>query len=1080
MVDLSKMTIPELLEYEKLKYAEYYELLRKDYLAYVEWMNYPDFKIGKHIDFICKAVQQLVEGKRYLPDGRLVRIMVVTLPPQHGKTQSITRALPSWYLGKWPERKVLLISYNSDFATDFGRSNRENMEKYGKDIFGVTLKAKPRTNTDFYTVRNGSVRARGYMSGISGLPANCFPAGTLVSTEIGQIPIEKIFLMENPPRVLSYNHADRVVEYKNITASRKSASDNIVKVGAKGAQVYATADHRFYTLKDGYKPAYSLNIDDSLFLVNGTYVPVNYCVAVSGTNVDVYDIQVEGNHNFFANGVLVHNCIIIDDPIKNRLEADSESDRERKWNEYLNAIRTRLTAEGVIILILTRWHCLIQDSPIICPDGIRLIQDIKEGDLVYTSAGEQKVVAALAQTTEDKIVNINTFYTPQVLSCTTEHEILTDKGWKQAKDISIKDYLATPIININTSEQEMLSYFPGPMERSYKNKTSITGKKQKVSKEVLKDLVDKGHTYLDCAKILGFKSKQAVYEYACLYGINTRNDLCVNKDILLDKDIWMVIGFWLAEGSLTYGRKNISVVRFTLGYYEQVFAQLITAIMKKHGVSVNTSTKGKSAIDVRFSCYQFAEFLKLFGVGSHNKVLPDWVLGLPDNFFYALLEGFWRGDGCFSGDIGYRFISVSYPLLRSIQQGLLKRGIISSIVYLRKTKNKTVINGKSVNSGVAYELRVRNKLPFGENTFHNPPVRRGYIKDGYLYSRVRKTTITDYSGFVYDIKTEAGDFLTPNGIVHNCDDLAGRIIERESLPVEVIRIPCEAEENDILGRAKGDPLFPEIGKDKKWLEEFKVTYLNDPSDGGLRAWNALFQGRPSSLEGNMFQRFWWNYWIPKDWDPKENTVRVQLPDGTYTVITPVRRPEQFDRWLQSWDLTFKSGDGTDNVAGGVLANLGSSIFLLDAEYAPMSFIQTLTAISAMTKGWPQATLKLIENKANGEAVYSMLQNKLHGIVMVEPQGSKTERAAAVSPLVEAGNVFIPHPKVYNWVNKFIDQMAEFPHGSNDDYVDMMSQALLRFMYASDAIKKPQKSELQKHKERKMQALYNAHRGRGRR
>jgi hypothetical protein len=49
--------------------------------------------------------------------------------------------------------------------------------------------------------------------------------------------------------------------------------------------------------------------------------------------------------------------------------------------------------------------------------------------------------------------------------------------------------------------------------------------------------------------------------------------------------------------------------------------------------------------------------------------------------------------------------------------------------------------------------------------------------------------------------------------------------------VEYINFPCEAEENDILGREVGEPLFPEIGKDKKWLNDMKDAYMKDASSG---------------------------------------------------------------------------------------------------------------------------------------------------------------------------------------------------------------------------------------------------------
>lgn len=76
---------------------------------------------------------------------------------------------------------------------------------------------------------------------------------------------------------------------------------------------------------------------------------------ISTKKITVYDIQVEGNHNFFANGVLVHNCLI-DDPIKNREDADSAAFREKLWKFYASTIRTRLEGEGSMLITLTRWH----------------------------------------------------------------------------------------------------------------------------------------------------------------------------------------------------------------------------------------------------------------------------------------------------------------------------------------------------------------------------------------------------------------------------------------------------------------------------------------------------------------------------------------------------------------------------------------------------------------------------------------------------------------------------------------------------------------------------------------------------
>jgi predicted phage terminase large subunit-like protein len=77
----------------------------------------------------------------------------------------------------------------------------------------------------------------------------------------------------------------------------------------------------------------------------------------------------------------------------------------------------------------------------------------------------------------------------------------------------------------------------------------------------------------------------------------------------------------------------------------------------------------------------------------------------------------------------------------------------------------------------------------------------------------------------------------------------------------------------------------------------------------------------------------------------------------------------------------------------------------------------------------------------------MLEREISGILAVNPQGGKVARAAAVSPLIEAGNVYLPHPLHAPWVNDFIEECAAFPNGAHDDQVDAMTQALLRWNMA---------------------------------
>lgn len=70
----------------------------------------------------------------------------------------------------------------------------------------------------------------------------------------------------------------------------------------------------------------------------------------------VYDLQVAGNHNFFADNILAHNCGIIDDPVKDQAEAASEAIRKRNKEWYGSVWATREEPGGAQIVVLTRWH----------------------------------------------------------------------------------------------------------------------------------------------------------------------------------------------------------------------------------------------------------------------------------------------------------------------------------------------------------------------------------------------------------------------------------------------------------------------------------------------------------------------------------------------------------------------------------------------------------------------------------------------------------------------------------------------------------------------------------------------------
>ena len=111
--------------------------------------------------------------------------------------------------------------------------------------------------------------------------------------------------------------------------------------------------------QSGVKPGDSLHILSSEnSYSNGFWAGYDEVASIVRVREDavVYDIQVESNYNLFANGILCHNCLIIDDPIKGREDSDSEAHQRRLKDWYTAVAYTRLMDDGAIIICQTRWN----------------------------------------------------------------------------------------------------------------------------------------------------------------------------------------------------------------------------------------------------------------------------------------------------------------------------------------------------------------------------------------------------------------------------------------------------------------------------------------------------------------------------------------------------------------------------------------------------------------------------------------------------------------------------------------------------------------------------------------------------
>ena len=240
------------------------------------------------------------------------------------------------------------------------------------------------------------------------------------------------------------------------------------------------------------------------------------------------------------------------------------------------------------------------------------------------------------------------------------------------------------------------------------------------------------------------------------------------------------------------------------------------------------------------------------------------------------------------------------------------------------------------------------------------------------------------------------------------DDLAGRLLATEPERWEVLSLPAIREDmiNTEDPRAIGEALWPE----RHSLDN--ILQIKAKSD---RTFTSMYQQRPAPADGNIIKRTQIKYY-------------KELP--------------RLEKIVQSWDVTFEGKATSDFVACTVWGKSGSRAYLLYMLRGKWDFVQTINEIRKMNKLFPQTAEKIIERKANGSAVISLLEKEIPGLIPFDPgSDSKEARAYMCSFLFEAGNVYFPEGRA--WVNDVVSELSTFPNGKNDDIVDTITQFLIK-------------------------------------
>jgi predicted phage terminase large subunit-like protein len=248
------------------------------------------------------------------------------------------------------------------------------------------------------------------------------------------------------------------------------------------------------------------------------------------------------------------------------------------------------------------------------------------------------------------------------------------------------------------------------------------------------------------------------------------------------------------------------------------------------------------------------------------------------------------------------------------------------------------------------------------------------------------------------------------------DDPMGRLLDMEGGDEwTVLRFPALAEEDDALGRAPGEALWP------TWYD---ASYHHARrAELGLRWWSATHQGAPTPDDGVVFKRPWLT--------------------GTYETL-----PEEL-HVVTGCDASFGKGVGSDYSALVTLATDGTRYYVLDTERGRWEFNELVERIKRVEREYHPSVV-LVEDAAAGQSAIQELHRLTDlPVVAVKPEGSKLARAESVSPLVEAGRLLFPHASP-PWKDELIEELASFPSGRHDDMVDALVYALRRLKAKSSS------------------------------
>ena len=245
----------------------------------------------------------------------------------------------------------------------------------------------------------------------------------------------------------------------------------------------------------------------------------------------------------------------------------------------------------------------------------------------------------------------------------------------------------------------------------------------------------------------------------------------------------------------------------------------------------------------------------------------------------------------------------------------------------------------------------------------------------------------------------------------NTKDLTGRLLgaqrEAKADQWEIIEFPAIMP--------TGKPLWPEYWK----LEELEAVKAST----GIQKWNAQYMQNPTSEEGAIIKREWWNIW------DKEYIPALKHVIQSYDTAFGKKQTADYSA-ITTWGVFYENDDSP------------ASLILLDSKKGRYDFPELKQIAFEQWKYWDPDTV-IIEAKATGTPlIHELRRHGIYATAFSPNRGQdKHVRVNTVAPIFESGHVWRTEDE---WAIDVMEECASFPFGENDDLVDATTLALLRY------------------------------------